>query len=76
MNRLGQLLDAEINGALADAVAVGVTVKAGQRAWLADGKHDVVKLAGICRNHCLKGAQSVAAGGIFVRRQVAGVGLA
>ena len=51
LNRLSQFLNAEIYCALADAVTVGVIVDAGQRAWLADGEHDVVKLAVIGRNH-------------------------
>jgi hypothetical protein len=49
LDGLGQFIYAEINGALADTVAVGVAVNAGQCAWLTHGEHEVVKLAGISR---------------------------
>ena len=68
-----QFFNPEINGALADAVAVGVTVNAGECAGLADGEQEVVKLALLCGDHGGDGAKRVAAGGVFVWGQVAGV---
>ena len=74
LDGLRQLLDAEINGAAADAVAVGVAVNPLQHAWLADGQHEAVKLAVAVRNHGGDGAEGVKAGGVFVGPEVAGVG--
>ena len=71
---LRQFFDAEINGALADAVLVGVGVNAGECAWLADGEHDGVKLAVLVGNHGGDGAERVTTGGVFVGREVVGVG--
>ena len=51
LNGLGQFIEAGIDSALPNTVAVGVAVNAGQCAWLADGEHDAVKLMGICRPH-------------------------
>ena len=70
----GQFLDAGINATLADTVAGGVTVNAGQCAGLAHGKHEVVKLALLCGDHGVNGAEGVTAGGVFIGGQVAGVG--
>ncbi len=70
---LRQFFDAEINGALADAVAVGVAVNAGECARLADGEHEVVKLALLFGDHGGDGAKRVTAGGVLVGGQVAGV---
>jgi len=62
----GQLLDAEINSALADAVAAGVAVNAGQGARLAHGEQETVKLAVGFGDHGGDGAEGVPAGGVFV----------
>ena len=69
----GLFLNAGIYSTLADAVAVGVTVNAGECAGLADGEHEVVKLALLCGDHGGDGAERVTAGGVFVGGQVAGV---
>ena len=74
LDGFGQFLDAKINRALADAVAVGVSVNPRQRAWLADGKHDGIKLAVLVGNHGGDGAKGIAAGGVFVGADVSGVG--
>ena len=66
LDGLGEFSDPEINGALADAVAVGVAVNAGQCARLAHGKHDVVKLAVGLWNHGVNDAAGVTAGGVFI----------
>ena len=71
---LRQFFDAEINGALADAVLVGVAVNPCQCAWLADGEHDAVKLALWFGNHGGDGAKGITAGGVFIRADVSGVG--
>ena len=73
LDGLGQSLNAGINSALPDAVAVGVTVDTGECAWLADGEHDVIKLAVGCGDHGGDGAERVPAGGVFVGPDVAGV---
>ncbi len=73
LDGLSQSVEAGINSALADAVAVGVTVNAGECAGLADGEHEVVKLALLFGDHGGNGAERVTAGGVFVWGQVAGV---
>lgn len=71
LDGLGQLLDAGIDSALADAVAVGVTVDTGQCARFAHGEEEVVKLAVGCGDHGGDGAERVPAGGVFVGANVA-----
>jgi hypothetical protein len=74
LDGLGELLNPKINRALADAVAVGVAVNPRQCAWLADGEHDVVKLAVWFGDHRMNGAAGVTAGGVFIGSDVAGIG--
>ena len=69
-----QFLNAEINGAAANLVPVGVVVNLGECARLTDGEHDGIKLALGVGYHGGNGAKGITSGGGFVGADVSGVG--
>ena len=69
----GQLADALVNAAQAEAVAAGIGFDAGAGAGLAQREQEVVEFGVLVLNHDGDEAEGIAAGGSFVGRDVADI---